>query len=117
MSGSSATHSYPVRLTLREVRSLVRTAVREWAGSIPTKPDISRDVMSPDASTRDELRAIKDSGLDIDDGLPNHLLDLESGDDPDVFGPVPPDAPDPYVELDPYTTDVWPEPLPRFAFR
>jgi hypothetical protein len=108
-----------VRLTLRQLRQVIREAlVREWAGTAPTKPMFNavNEPLSPSTNDREQLGCLADTPPDVDpnDELPSHLRDpVEEPED--CYGPVPPVQGDPYVQQDPFTRDT--SPLPTSPIR
>lgn len=94
-----------VLISLRDLRRLVREAAYTSGPSF--------NVLSPDVSSREGIGHLKSTPIDTvadeEDGLPNHLLDPTLNPE-DCFGPVPPDAENPYVEQDPFVRDYAPTP-------
>lgn len=74
---------------------------------------VARNVISPATNSRESLGAISAKAMDtVDDpdGLPDHLLDPTVTPE-ECYGPVPPDAPEPYVGQDPFSRDYAPQPF------
>lgn len=99
-----------VKITLRELRQLVRTIIVE-GGAPPTRAMFNyvTDPMSPDTNDREQLGMLADHPSDVDpdddDELPDHLKEpLEDAED--CYGPVPPTAKEPYTQQDPLTRDT-----------
>lgn len=91
----------------------LRAYIREAAGgnSYPGQP-VTRNALSPDINSREQLGNISAKALDtVDDpdGLPDHLREPQV-DPKDCYGPVPPDAEPPGVHMDPYVRDASPKP-------
>jgi hypothetical protein len=105
-----------VKLTIRDLRKIVKSVLREAGGAASTKPMFGaiNDPLSPATSDRESLGYLADNprGVDPNDQLPAHLREpLETPED--CFGPVPPVGEDPYVMQDPLVRDASPLPGPR----
>lgn len=104
-----------MKLTLGRFRSIVREALtREGAGGVPSKaqPFIGDETGST-WNSREQLAALKDQDTDTETGdeLPPHLREPMYDAD-ECFGPVPPDAPEPWILSDPFVRDSSPTPTP-----
>jgi len=105
-----------VKITLNELRNIIRKVLIEAGGGTPTRTmGAGRNPMSPEKADREALSFLADNPTDIDldddDELPSHLRNpLE--DPEDCFGPVPPVQGDPYVMQDPFARDTSPLPTP-----
>jgi hypothetical protein len=85
---------------------LLRAYINEALGSTPGSPYI-RNATSPAMSDREDLGPISHRDIDVsddDDEIASHLVDIEVTPE-ECFGPVPPDAEEPTVQMDPYTND------------
>lgn len=85
---------------------LLRAYIAEALSSTPGAPYI-RNALSPAMSDREDIGPISHRDIDAtddDDEIASHLVDIEVTPE-ECFGPVPPDAEDPYVQLDPFTRD------------
>ncbi len=81
-------------------------------GVYPGRPS-GRNVLSPDVNAREQLGSLAGDPIDtVDDpdDMPQHLRE-PNVDREDCYGPVPPDAEEPYVSADPYAMDVAPKPF------
>jgi len=101
-----------VKLTLFELRTLIKRALVEVA-PFPGHPNTH--VIAPETNAREQVGALGNKAMDtVDDeeGMPDHLreplVDVE-----DCYGPVPPTAPEPYVQIDPFVSDAAPRPFSR----
>ena len=100
-----------VKISIRELRSIIRQAIIETGGGWASPPQpASGDSFNPDINRREALGRLE-SGTPIDDDLPSHLRDPQE-DFEDDYGPVPPTKGDPYVSQDPYARDFSPLPTP-----
>lgn len=102
-----------MKIMLQELRRYIRCNIREWATAPPTKPmSAGRNPLSPETSDREALGYLADQDIDtIDDDeyLPTHLREpFETPED--CYGPVPPDAEEPYAQQDPFVRDASPVP-------
>lgn len=96
--------------TLRELIYEIGASGGAWPGQ-----PAGRSVLSPDINSREQLGAISARAIDTvadPDGLPDHLLEPTVTPE-ECFGPVPPDAEDPYVGQDPFARDFAPQPFSR----
>lgn len=100
-----------MRLTLRELRSIIKEGIGHGGRS---KAQAFDGKTSPDYSDREALGSLVDLDVDteLDDDLSPHLRGTlyQDTSDEQMFGPVPPDADNPYVQPDPYALDVGPMP-------
>lgn len=97
-----------IRMTMGQLRQII---VRE-SGYNPGEI-VARNVISPDVNNRETLGAISAKGLDTaedPDQMPDHLTQ-PNVDPKDCYGPVPPDAEEPYVGQDPFARDYAPQPF------
>ena len=100
-----------VKITLGQLRNIVRGVLREAAGGRSTPAGkFVRNALSPEKADREQLRDLGTS--DDVEGLAAHLVDPEV-DPEDCWGPVPPVVGDPYVGQDPFVRDSSPLPSPR----
>ena len=99
-----------MRVRMRVLRALIQeTFLCEYAPGQLAGPN----VLSPSVNSRESLGAISAKAIDTvadPDGLPDHLLDPTVTPE-ECFGPVPPDAEDPSVHMDPYSKDYAPQPF------
>jgi hypothetical protein len=95
-------------MSLRSLRRIIREAmIAEIGGGIPNKPQpMTRNPMSPDINNREQIGKME-TGDQEDDELAPHLMEPIYSKE-DCYGPVPPDAEDPYVQQDPYVNDASP---------
>jgi len=103
-----------VKIKLGALRRLIREALlSEWAGSPPTKPmfDYVNNPLSPNLADREQLGSLANTDEAPEDDLPDHLREPELTPE-ECYGPVPPDAPDPYVQADPFVKSHSPIPTP-----
>lgn len=94
--------------TLRKLLYEISASGGAWPGQLA-----GRNVTSPDINSREQLGAISAKAIDTvadPDGLPDHLLDPTVTPE-ECFGPVPPDAEEPYVGQDPFARDYAPKPF------
>jgi len=94
-----------MRITLGELRAIVRQVVLETGGgtTIPSRP-VTRDPYSPSMSDREQIGRISVKDVEDPDEIAPHLREPEFEPE-ECWGPVPPVAPDPGVTMDPWTTD------------
>lgn len=85
----------------------IRRLVREAAfGVYPGRPAGKNEL--PDDTGREALGSLAQRPHDVvdgDEGMPEHLVE-PAVDPKDCYGPVPPDAPVPYVSVDPFAVDT-----------
>lgn len=97
-----------MKIKLGTLRRLIREAASDhWPGG-PIRDELS-DSMGKE---REQLGVNSAKAMDTvadPDGLPDHLNEPEVSPE-DCYGPVPPDAEDPYVGQDPFTRDYSPNP-------
>lgn len=106
-----------MRIKVGDLRAIVRAAVLESGGGVPMKRQpMQRNPMSPDVSHREQIGSLGDIDIDteLDDELPPHLRNPYEEPE-DIFGPVPPDAEDPYAQQDPFVRDSGVLPTSRTA--
>jgi hypothetical protein len=102
-------NKYAMRITISELRRIIRSVISETGGGIIPKLPVIRNAMGPEMSDREQLgRLAKDR--DPDEIAP-HLTEPMYDDD-DVWGPVPPTGENPYAIPDPYTKDTSVLPTP-----
>ena len=106
-----------MKITIRELRLIIRRALVEAGGASPF-PQHIRNALSPsevpgESHLEDEeLKQMKfDDTADDPDELPPHLRDV-TVELEDTEGPVPPTAEDPYVQQDPFVRGSSPLPTP-----
>lgn len=71
-----------------------------------------RNALSPSTNSREQIGSLNVEPIDTvadPDGLPDHLLEPLI-DPEDCYGPVPPEAEEPYVGQDPFVRDSSPVP-------
>jgi hypothetical protein len=91
----------------------LRRVIREAAGASAFPGQPIRNALSPDINDREQIGSLTNKAMDtVDDpdGLPEHLRE-PTVDREDCFGPVPPTAEVPYVQVDPYEVDTAPQPF------
>lgn len=99
-----------MRLRLGTLRRWLREA--EAPGRYPGRP-AARNVLSPATSEREQLGSLAGEPLDTandPDGVPEHLRE-PTVDREDCYGPVPPSGREPWVSIDPFTSDYAPQPF------
>lgn len=99
-----------MRLTLGQLKRLILREVGA-NGGFPGEP-YGRNVNSPDINTREQIGSLAGEPEDVvddPDKMPEHLRDVTVSPE-DCFGPVPPNAEEPYVGQDPFTRDISPLP-------
>lgn len=104
-----------VKLSLRELKQLIKLYLVEAPGDGPTRPrPTQRNPLSPDINSREQLDSLKQRDIDTDDGmdLPPHLREPVY-DAEECFGPVPPTGEEPYMQQDPLVRDYSPLPSSR----
>ena len=102
-----------MRITLGELRSIIRRSITEIGGARSTRPSpVTLDPTAPGNVTRQQLSRISVRDMDPSDEIAPHLRDDYATFEQD-FGPVPPDEPNPYVTLDPYVNDFNVLPTPQ----
>jgi hypothetical protein len=87
-----------------DVLECLRMYIAEALDSTVGAPYI-RNVTSPAMSDREEIGPISKRDIDAtddDDEIASHLVDIEVTPE-ECYGPVPPDAEEPYVQMDPFT--------------
>lgn len=93
----------------------LRRWLREAAsapGRYPGRP-AARNVLSPAESEREQLGTLAAEPMDTADdpgGVPAHLRE-PTVDPRDCHGPVPPTCREPWVSIDPFTSDYAPQPF------
>lgn len=102
-----------MKMRLGELRRLVADALTESrnTGAFPGAP--IRNALSPDINPREQLGAESSKAIDTvgdDDDMPEHLRE-PLVDPEDCYGPVPPDAEEPYVSQDPFVRQAAPQPF------
>lgn len=88
--------------------AMLREYIAEALGSTPGSPYI-RNATSLAMSDSEEIGPISHRDIDSNDDegdepIASHLVDIEVTPE-DCYGPVPPDAEDPYVQQDPFARD------------
>jgi len=94
----------------------LRRMLREAAGMDSTRMHGTdmRDSMSPDINSREAIGNMTAKGIDTEDdwdALPEHLREPMLTPE-ECYGPVPPDAEEPYVGQDPFVRGSSPLPTP-----
>lgn len=100
-----------MKIRLGTLRRILREAAEGAHGTWPGQP-AGRNVLSPDINHREQLSAISAKAIDTvadPDGLPDHLLEPTVTPE-ECYGPVPPEAEEPYVGQDPFVRDSSPNP-------
>ena len=96
------------------IREYVQLCLSEAGGGIhlPSSVPRTRDVLSPATSDREQLGYLGDRFEPEEDIAPHLREPLIDIDIEDLYGPVPPDEPDPYVGPDPLVrmSDIVPTP-------
>lgn len=100
-------------MTMGQLRMTILRIMNEdnSFGVYPGRP--ARNVLSPETNNREQLGTLAGQPIDTvgdEDDMPEHLRDPTVNPD-DCYGPVPPDAEEPYVGQDPFTRDVAPQPF------
>lgn len=100
-----------MKITVGELRSIIRAAIREGAGGItlPHMP-VVRNAMGPDFADREQLGRVSMKDKEEDELAP-HLREPVYSEE-DCWGPVPPGGHDPYALPDFYTNDYGVLPTP-----
>jgi hypothetical protein len=94
-----------MRITVGNLRRIIKEVLEEAGGASPTPPRPNiRNAMEPSISDREQLGRISVRDKDDPDALAPHLQEPEE-DPEDCWGPVPPVAPNPYAMPDFYTKD------------
>ena len=88
---------------------MIRRAILESGWATPPEPTM-RNPLSPDINSREQLGKLQ-SGTPDEYDIASHLTDPIE-DEEDCYGPVPPDAEEPYVGQDPFVRDYGPLPTP-----
>lgn len=104
-----------MKLTLRQLKILIREALEESGGGWASPPQPDGSALNVGSmNSREQLGNLKDRDIDTEDGeeLAPHLRD-PLYEPEDTWGPVPPDAPDPYVQQDPFARDWGVMPTPK----
>jgi hypothetical protein len=107
--------TYDMRIKLGDLRAIIKASLTEAGGGVPFKAQPQqRNPMSPSTNSREQIGSMKQLDVDteLDDELPPHLRNPDEEPE-DVFGPVPPNAPDPYVQADPFVRDSSVLPTPQ----
>ena len=101
-----------MKLTVGEIRQIVRSILRESGGgtTIPSRPMINNP-MSPSMADREQIGRISVKDIDDPEEISPHLQEPVY-DEEDCWGPVPPDAPNPYVLPDMFNKDYSVLPTP-----
>lgn len=92
--------------------------MKESGGALPPRRmgDHINNSLSPAFNDREQLGQLAGddpNAADDEDALSPHLSEPAVTPE-DCFGPVPPTAPDPYAQQDPFTRDVGPLPSSPF---
>ena len=106
-----------MKLRIRQLRMMISEALHEGGGGVSHKPQpYSGNAMSPASADREQMSYLADKDIDTDDGedVSMHLRD-QTVDPEDCFGPVPPTAPNPYAQQDPFVRDSSPLPSSGIA--
>ena len=96
-----------MRIKLSDLRAMIKSIVFESGGGVHFKSQPQqRNPMSPSTNSREQIGTLNQIDIDteLDSELPPHLRN-PTEDPEDIFGPVPPDAEDPYVQQDPNVRD------------
>ena len=101
-----------MRITIGELRRMIRASLREAAGGItvPRQPTTSNP-MAPSMPDRERIGKNSIRQMDPDDVSP-HLREPVY-DEEDCWGPVPPTGANPYAMPDPYAKDYHVIPTPQ----
>lgn len=100
--------------TLGHVRQLIRNTLTEAGGAKATKPQpYDGDKPGPGHAYSEELGSLASYDIDTDNGsdVSSHLRDPQYEEE-DCYGPVPPNAEQPYAIDDPFVRDSGPVPTP-----
>ena len=103
-----------MKISVKDLRRLIVRLVEAGGGTtVPKQEPYIQNSLSPDINHREQLGSLADRDIDTeqDDELPPHLRE-PIYDEEECFGPVPPDAEDPYVGQDPFVRDYGPLPTP-----
>lgn len=98
-----------MKIKLGALRRIIREAAADhWPGG-PVRKGLTDEM----GKEREQLGVNSAEPVDTQvdpDGLPGHLHEPDVSPE-DCYGPVPPDAEDPYVGQDPFVRDAMPNPL------
>lgn len=102
-----------MRLTLRQLRRIIKECLVEAGGASPTPPRPNvRNAMAPSLTDREQLGRLSIRDKDDPEALAPHLR--EPVEEPeDCWGPVPPIGQNPYAMPDPYAKDYHVIPTPQ----
>lgn len=101
-----------MKITIGSLKRLIRDALLEGGGgtTMPPRPMI-RNPMSPSMADREQIGKNSIQNMDTDEISP-HLKDPVY-DEEDCYGPVPPNAEQPYALPDPFAQDFNVIPTPQ----